>query len=193
MVTLRPAAPGEETTPFHDLPALRRAGELVLSLPRLGFFSTPAFFANWQTNTSNQMRVTLNQALIVATGASLDTAPPTAPPDGAGLDGAHSRQSACAGCHLSLDPTRAILAATWSWNYHHQTDPAWAARPGTFAFAGVVAPVATIDDFAAVLARHPLVAPGWTQKLCPPRRPAPCDEDDRESQGVVARFRDSGH
>ncbi|HXI59491.1 MAG TPA: hypothetical protein VNO55_25665, partial [Polyangia bacterium] len=58
MVTLRPPDPGQATTRFYDLPALRATSELVLSVPRVGFFSTPAFFANWQTNSSNQMRVT---------------------------------------------------------------------------------------------------------------------------------------
>ena len=45
--------------------------ELVLATPRVGFMTTPAFFANWPTNTSNSYRVTTNQALIVALGAQL--------------------------------------------------------------------------------------------------------------------------
>src|SRR5262249_37768043 len=71
-VPIRRAAAGEAVTAFYDLPALRAATELVLSVPRVGFFSTPAFFANWQTNISNQMRVTMNQTLIVALGSSVD-------------------------------------------------------------------------------------------------------------------------
>jgi hypothetical protein len=192
MVTIRPPAPGEETTTFYDLPALRRARELVLSLPRLGYFSTPAFFANWQTNTSNQMRVTINQTMIVATGASLDgdgTFPPGAP----GLDPVHSAQAACAACHRTLDPIRSIFSATWSWNYHHQQDPRWTAEPGMFAFRGVIEPVKTIDQFAATLARHPLVAPGWVQKLCYHFNSAGCDEEDPEFQRLVRLFRESGH
>jgi hypothetical protein len=192
MVTLRPPAPGEPVTPFYDLPALRRARELVLAQPRLGFFTTPAFFANWPTNTSNQMRVTVNQALIVATGASVDTAPATAAPDSPGLDGVHSRDAACRGCHVALDPTRSIFASTFSWHYHTQRDPAWAAQRGLFSFGGVVAPVATLADFGEVLARHPLVAPGWTQKLCQYVTSSPCDERDPELQRVVERFRASG-
>jgi hypothetical protein len=192
MVTIRPPAAGEETTTFYDLPALRRARELVLSLPRQGYFTTPAFFANWQTNTSNQMRVTINQTLIVATGQSLDgdgTFPPGAP----GLDPVHSAQAACAACHKTLDPVRSIFSATYSWNYHHQQDERWTAQPGVFAFRGVIEPVKTIADFAAVLARHPLVAPGWVQKLCYHVNSAACDEGNPEFQRLVAQFRKSGH
>src|SRR5262249_55975062 len=54
MVTVRAPKAGEQPTPFWDIPTLRSATELVLAVPRVGFFSTPAFFANWQTNTSNQ-------------------------------------------------------------------------------------------------------------------------------------------
>ena len=43
MVTLRPPAAGESPTAFYDLPTLRSASELVLALPRLGFF-TPGVF-----------------------------------------------------------------------------------------------------------------------------------------------------
>ena len=81
--------------------------------PRVGFFTTPAFFANWQTNTSNTMRVTTNQALIVATGASIDGTDTTVPSSTPGLDAAHAAPgSACFSCHQLLDPTRSILAAS---------------------------------------------------------------------------------
>ncbi|HEY6476998.1 MAG TPA: hypothetical protein VI456_10480, partial [Polyangia bacterium] len=45
LVTIRPPTPGEATTTFYDLPTLRGATTLVLSIPRVGFFGTPAFFA----------------------------------------------------------------------------------------------------------------------------------------------------
>lgn len=189
MVTIRPPAATETPTLFYDLPALRAATELLLTVPRIGFFSTPAFFANWQTNVSNQMRVTINQALIVATGAAVDGADATATPDTPGLDAAHAASGDCHGCHRILDPTRSIFAATWSWYYHHQRDPVWQGQPGLFAFRGVVAPVATIDDFANVLANHPLVAPGWLQKLCAYVNSAPCDEGDPEFARLVSTAR----
>jgi hypothetical protein len=192
LVTLREPNPGEKPTLFYDVPSLRKATELVLKTPRVGFFSTPAFFANWQTNASNQMRVTLNQALIVATGSAIDTADKTLPPGTPGLDAAHS-QADCFTCHRTLDPSRSILAATWSWNYHNQMDETWQSQRGSFAFRGVVEPVQTIYDFANVLARHPLVGPGWVQKLCHYFNSAPCAEADPEFQRVVAVFESSGY
>jgi hypothetical protein len=193
MVTLRQAGPGEATTAFYDLPALRAAHELVLRMPRAGFFSTPAFFANWQTNVSNQMRVTLNQALIVATGSSVDGTDPTYPAGTPGLDATHSSQAECFVCHKILDPSRSILSATWSWSYHDQQDPTWIAQPGVFAFRGVVRPVSSLGDFAGALASHPLVAPGWTQKLCHYVNSAPCDDADPEFRRIAALFATSGY
>ena len=193
MVTVRQPHPGEATTLFYDLAALRTARELVLAVPRVGYYSTPAFFANWPTNVSNQMRAPLHQTLIVATGKAVDGSDPTLAPGNPGLDVAHAGQDACLGCHQVLDPTRSIFAATWSWHYRRQQAPEWQNQPGLFAFGGVVAPVSTIDDFGAVLARHPLVAPGWVQKLCYYVNSAACDEKDPEFLRLVELFRKSNH
>jgi hypothetical protein len=194
MVTLRPPAAGETVTPFYDLPALRAATALVLKTPRVGFFTTPAFFANWQTNQSNQMRVTINQALIVATGSFVDGTDPTLPAGTPGLDAVHAAPgTACFSCHATLDPLRSILAATYSWSYHAQNDPSYVAQKGIFAYRGVTAPVANIDDLASQLAHHPLFATAWTEKLCYYVNSAPCAADDPELQRVVGVFESSGH
>ena len=58
---------------------MRTGTELALRVPRVGFFTTPAFFGNWATNTSNQARVTINQTLIVALGRSFDDSNNTQP------------------------------------------------------------------------------------------------------------------
>ena len=192
LVTLRAPAAGEAVTAFYDLPALRAANELVLTIPRQGFFSTPAFFANWQTNTSNQMRVTLNQSLIVALGASVDGSDATAPSSTPGLDTVHSANAACAFCHRTLDPLRSIFAATYSWNYHDQLDTTLSAQKGLFAFQGVVTPVSTMDDFGGTLATHPLFAQAWVQKLCAYANSVPCQGSDPEFQRVVGVFQSSG-
>jgi hypothetical protein len=192
MVTIRTPAEGEPTTPFYDLPTLRSANELVVASPRIGFF-TPAFFANWHTNSSNQMRVTTNQALIVATGAAVDGSDPTAPSSTPGLNSKHAASPSCFICHRTLDPTRSILAATYSWNYHDQTDPAYRVQTGLFSFQGVTQPVSSLADFARTLASHPLFASAWAQKLCYYVNSSACDPGDPEFQRVVGLFKDSGY
>src|SRR4029079_6507107 len=62
--TTRPA------TLSYQLPTLRTMTTLSLSLPRVGFYTTPAYLALWNTNDSNQHRVTANQTLLVALGQS---------------------------------------------------------------------------------------------------------------------------
>ena len=191
MVTIRPPASGESPTAFFDLPTLRSSAELVLSTPRIGFFTTPAFFANWQTNTSNQMRVTINQALIVATGAAVDGTDATQPMSTPGLDSAHSSAPACIYCHKTLDPTRSIFAATYSWNYHGQTDPTFSGQNGVFAFRGLVRSVGSIADLGSTLGSHPLMPQAWVQKLCYYVNSSACDTSDPEFQRIVAAFQSS--
>jgi hypothetical protein len=193
MVTIRPPTAGEPTSLFYDLPTLRAASGLVLSIPRVGFFSTPAFFANWQTNISNQMRVTLNQALIVALGAAVDGTDPTVTPGSPppGLDAAHAI-GPCYSCHQTLDPLRSIFSATYSWNYHNQVDTTLAAQPGIFAFQNVIQPVASMSDFGNVLATHPLFPAAWVQKLCYYANSSPCVASDPEFQRLVGLFQSSG-
>ena len=194
MVTIRPPNGNERVTAFYDLPALRGAKELVLQVPRVGFFSTPAFFANWQTNTSNTMRVTMNQALIVALGASVDgTDTTTTDPSTPGIDTMHAAPPACFHCHQTLDPTRSIFSANFSWNYHNQVDATLTPVTSEFAFRGVTAPVKSLDDFANVLATHPLFAPAWVQKMCYWANSSPCGASDPVFQKVVADFQSSGY
>jgi hypothetical protein len=193
MVTIRPPASTETTSLFYDLPALRAATTLVLSVPRVGFFSTPAFFANWQTNTSNQMRVTMNQALIVALGASVDGTDQTQPPQPVpGLDTKHAQDGACVVCHQTLDPLRSMFSATYSWNYHAQLDATWTGQPGIFVFQGVTQPVSTMADLGNALATHPLLPAAWVQKLCTYANSGACDTGDPEFQRLLADFQSSG-
>jgi hypothetical protein len=190
LIKIREPKAGEAVTAFYDLPALRQADELVLKIPRVGFFSTPAFFANWQTNISNQMRVTLNQTLIVALGSSIDgtdtTETPGDPPPG--LDSAHAGSAECYFCHETLDPLRSILSATYSWNYHNQLDKQWTGQPGLFSFRGAVMPMSNVADFAKQLAVHPLFPQAWAQKLSAYANSAPCADDDPELLRVVDAF-----
>jgi hypothetical protein len=193
VVTVRPPTGGEATTLFYDLPSLRASSQLILSIPRIGYFSTPAFMANWLTNSSNQMRVTANQALIVATGSAIDGTDPTVPPSTPGLDPVHSAPgSACYGCHQLLDPMRSIFSANYSWFYSPQTDQSLIGQKGLFAFQGVInTEVNTLTDFGNTLAAHPLTPTAWAQKLCYWANSAPCDDTDPAFQAIVTDFKNS--
>ncbi len=72
LVTIRQPGPNEAVTPFYDIDALRQTDTLVLRLPRVGFFTTPAFLAQWISNLSNQARVTINQTMIAALNRAFD-------------------------------------------------------------------------------------------------------------------------
>jgi hypothetical protein len=191
-VTIRTPNQGEPTTSFVDLNAMRSATELVLNAPKPGFFSTPAFQANWPTNTSNQMRVTANQALIVSTGTAIDGTDPTTTgmADPPGLDAAHAAPgSACYGCHQLLDPIRSIFTKTYTFFYSTpQIDPLYMNQPGMFAFQGVVQPVSKIEDFATLISTHPLMPQAWAEKLCYYVNSAACDPKDPVFQQIVADF-----
>ncbi|MCU0685719.1 MAG: DUF1585 domain-containing protein [Polyangiaceae bacterium] len=194
LVTLRPRGEGEASTPFYDLPALRGATELALRVPRVGFFSTPAFFANWATNDSNQSRVTTNQSLIVALGASFDGADATVPLGQGGLDGEHAAPGTeCYGCHQALDPMRQYFSQAYTYYGHDQRDPQKAALPGNFAFGGATAQGKGPADLAEALASHPRFAAAWAHKLCHYADSARCSDGDPEFQRVVEAFRASGH
>ena len=189
MVTIRPPMTGEATTSFYDLATLRSTNTLVLNTKHLGFFSTPAFSANWPTNQSNQMRVTMNQALIVATGTQIDGNDATTPATTPGLDATHAAPgSLCFHCHQLLDPMRSILSSNYTWFYSKQADPTLVSQPGLFAFEGVISPMQTLEDFTSILSTHPLVAQAWVQKLCYYVNSAPCDLGDPEFMRMVADF-----
>jgi hypothetical protein len=189
MVTISKPAGGQTPTTFYDVPSMRGSSTLLLKTPHPGFFSTPAFFVNWPTNISNQMRVTVNQAMIVATGAAFDGGDETVPPSTPGLDQAHAAPGTmCYSCHQLLDPTRSILSSTYSWFYYQQDDSGLRAQPGLFAFQGVVSPMNTIQDFGHLLATHPLVPQAWAQKLCYYANSAPCDPNDPEFKRIVSDF-----
>jgi hypothetical protein len=201
LVTIRLPMAGETPTWFYDLQTLRSIGtpqstaDLVLRIPRIGFFTTPAFFANWQTNTSNVMRVTTNQALIVATGAAVDGTDTTNPgPNPPGLITSGPDVHAlppCIGCHQLLDPTKSILSATYSVNYHNETAPTLS-PPFEFAFEGVVNKnINTLNDFAEQLATHPLVPTAWATKLCYYVNSYLCDTSDPAFADIVSDFKSS--
>ena len=189
LTTVRPPAAGEATTSPWDLLNFRATKELVLRTPRVGFFTTPAFLAEWNTNNSNQARVTANQTLIVALGHAMSPENASLPPSTAAVDQTHAAPgTTCYACHQSLDPMRQFFRQTYSYYFHPQTTPAQQALPGQFGFRGSTSSGKNIFDLASALAGHPDYASAWAQKLCTWANSARCDETDPEFQRVTGVF-----
>ena len=176
---------------FYDLTTLRAAAtSLPLRQPRLGFFTTPAFLANWETNEDNQFRVTTSQTAIVALGQIFSPADPTTPVRLDGLAGDHAAPgTTCYGCHLFLDPMREYFAQSFSYSF--QRPETESTITPSFAFQGDTHDGGDITDFAATLASHPDFATGWTQKLCYWANSQACDDKDPEFLRVAKVFTDS--
>ena len=194
LINVRGPGAGETTTPVFDLLGFRAGHDLVMRTPRVGFFTTPSFLAEWNTNNSNQARVTLNQTLIVALGHAMTPDNAALPPSIAAVDQAHAPLgSACFACHQSLDPMRQFFRQQYSYYFHDQTNATQQNLLGSFGFRGVTASGRTIFDLAGILAAHPDFASAWTQKLCTYANSSPCDETDPEFQRVAKAFADSNY
>jgi hypothetical protein len=210
-VTIEPKANPADRTPAiqpYDLPALRTAKTLSLSLPRIGFYTTPAFLALWNTNDSNQHRVTANQTLLVALGQAFTTENAITPLSQAGLDSGHAVDGTeCRGCHLTLDPMRQFWANQFDFNDRNDFQAATRNNPGNprptgtlvdeFAFGDMRATGSSMADFGGYLtqvsdgAGLPLFGIAIAQQLCFYANSSPCSETDPEFRRIVGAFRDS--
>jgi hypothetical protein len=212
-VTIRAQQSGESYIQPYDIPSLRTATTLALKLPRVGFYTTPAFLALWNTNDSNQHRVTANQTLLVALGVSFTSADSIVPASMAGLDAMHSvTGTECYGCHKSLDPLRQFWAAQYDFNDRNDfpsrgTFNGGAANPrpsttgGALAFGSVNTTGGDMTALGPLLqqeqdtsdASNPIsrFAISITQKLCYYANSAGCVESDPEFRRVALAFQNS--
>ena len=181
----------ETATKFYDLPTLRSATEIKLHTHRRGFYSTPGFHGTWPNNEDNSSRVSINQILIVALAESFDgEAVSDFSPEN--LDTEHAAPGTeCYACHVSLDPMRDFVRASYTNFYGEQQDPERISLAGDFVFGDVVAEGNGIGDLAQILASHPAFPYAWAQKLCYFANSAACPEGE-ELDRVAAAFTDSG-
>ena len=190
----------------YNLPALREAKELTLALPRVGFYTTPAFLALWNTNDSNQHRVTANQALLVALGRAFTAENTIIPFSSAGLDAGHAvAGSECVGCHATLDPMRNFWANQLDFNdrndfptgRNNSGNPRPANIVDEFAFGDFKATGTSMADFGGYLAQVtdgsglPRFGIAVTQQLCFLANSASCNEGDPEFRRIVSSFKNS--
>lgn len=192
MVTLRKPRAGERPTRVYEIGRLRAAEELVLERPYVGFYTTPAFLYTWQTNSSNQARVTINQTLIVATGQRFDGSHRATPTSTAALDSKHAApDTPCYGCHIAMDPMRQFFRGTYTLFWSLQRDKKQTALPMSFVLSNVAHAASDISALGQSLAKSPRFAAAWTEKLCMWANGAWCS--DPELERVAAVFADSGY
>jgi hypothetical protein len=203
---------------MYDLPALRAASALGLEMPRVGFFTTPAYLAIWQTNDSNKHRVTANQTLLVALGQALTSENEITPVSTVGLDAEHSPDSnpECYGCHKVLDPLKQFWESYFDFSDRNDFPTSRFGQSnvtpertngGALMFGNVAATGASMEDLGGLMAQVTdtnasvqdaalqtvnRFALSMAQKLCYYADSAGCSEDDPEFRRVVRAFEDSG-
>ena len=215
-VTIAPKQSGDSYIQPYDLPTLRTTSTVKLTMPRVGFYTTPAFLALWNTNDSNQHRVTMNQALLASLGQSFTSDNNLTPLSEVGLASSHTTTSGeCYGCHKSLDPMRMFFGNQYDFNDRNdfvanpfsgsQPNPRPAApMQAAFAFADVnwaspssgtsmadLGPLllqATDQDTTDTGGPLPLFALSVAQQLCYWANSNACSPSDPAFRGIVADF-----
>jgi hypothetical protein len=211
-VTIQPLAAGAAHIQPFDLPTLRTTTTLPLALPRVGFYTTPAFLALWATNDSNQHRVTANQTLLAALGQSFTSANSITPVSTTGLDPNHAVTGTdCFACHKSLDPLRNFWATQLDFNDRNDfpstgnfqggaANPRPTAIGGVLAFGNVNLPGANMLAFGPLLEQVmdgsgadtiSRFAIAVTQKLCYFANSSACLESDPEFRRVALAFQNN--
>lgn len=60
LVTFATSSSNVPNNTVLDLDVFRSADTVTFRVPRVGFFTSPGFFAQWPTNVNNQLRTTIN-------------------------------------------------------------------------------------------------------------------------------------
>jgi hypothetical protein len=214
---------GKMAPQMYDLPTLRQTTTMGLALPRVGYFTTPAFMATFTTNDSNKHRVTANQTLLIGLGEGLTSDSSITPVSTVGLDPDHSPDTnpQCYGCHKTLDPMKQFWESYYDFtdrnDFPKATFGTTTVQPdrtngGSFAFGDVNATGVTLDDLGKLIGQvNDTVADpnaptmdaslqtlnrfalAFTQKVCYYADSASCTESDPEFRRIVKVFIDSNY
>ncbi|MET0285252.1 MAG: hypothetical protein ABW352_12310 [Polyangiales bacterium] len=174
MVNLRQPRSGEKATWVYQIPKFRSGEELVFRRPYVGFYTTPSFLYNWQTNTSNQARVTINQTILVATGQKFDASHNAMPVSTAAIETSHAMPgTACYACHLAMDPMRQFFRSTYTLYWSVQSDSKQ--LPPVFVLGEQSTMGNGIASLGESMKQSDRFASAWVQKLCIWANGAVCD------------------
>ncbi len=165
-----------------------------LLAPRVGYFTSPSFIYNWETNPSNQFRLTLNQTLISALSLSFEAGDTTARNHEEGIFAEHAKPGTdCHACHSQMDPMRNVFL-----KYYHSENTRALKKIGNqrpdFSFHGLTREVSNMDEFAKALSDHPNFAFAWASKMCQWMTSVECEKKYPEDvQDIAEKFKSSGH
>jgi hypothetical protein len=212
-VTITPKQSGDSYIQPYDLPSLEKTNTIKLAMPRVGFYTTPAFLALWNTNDSNQHRVTMNQTLLASLGISFTSDNDLTPLTETGLASSHTTTSGeCYGCHKSLDPMRQFFANQYDFNDRNDfvANPFTGSQPNPrpaspmaagFAFGDVnwASPSSgtSMADLGPLLLKVtdqdskqplPMFAISVAEQLCFWANSTACSTDDSVFRGIVNDF-----
>ena len=193
MVTINRASDTAPESLFFDIEGTRKSSSLNLFEQRVGYFTTPSFFAQYPTNLSNQARATINQTMIIGLGQAFDGSDAITVKDAPGLELEHAASPACNVCHWSLDPMKRFFRSNFTLNYSTQADPKQIAIPGTFLFDDAVDMGSTMYDLGKQIAIHPKFQIAWAQKLCAWANSGACLANDPELLRIAAVFASSNY
>jgi hypothetical protein len=193
MVTINSASDAVPETLFFDIEGNRKSTSLNLYEQRVGYFTTPSFFAQYPTNLSNQARATINQTMIIGLGQAFDGSDAITVKDAPGLEPEHALSPACNICHWSLDPMKRFFRSNYTLNYSTQMDAKQTAIPGTFLFDDAVDHGSKMADLGKQIAIHPKFAVAWTQKLCAWANSGTCLATDPEVIRIAGVFSSSNY
>ena len=159
------AAAAGTTPAFHEINKLKTASTMTVHSDKISFWSTPAFVANWGTNNTNEMRVTANQALIVAEGQSIQSEDTIVNFPVDATDASHASNPACTGCHNQLDPFKQFFRQSYSEFYGEQVDKQQVAAQAGYSIGGLNQTGKGISDLAKIFASNPRFPVAWVGKL----------------------------
>lgn len=178
---------------IQSMRALKDGDSYELLAPRIGFFTTPAFMFNWETNPSNEFRMTLNQTLISALGLSFEAGDTTKRNHSEGIIADHAVPGTdCHACHTQMDPMRNVFL-----KYYHSENTRALKRIGSqrpdFSLHGLTREVKSMDEFAQALADHPNFAFAWASKMCQWVTSVDCDKKYPDDvKDIAEKFKASG-
>ncbi|MEM9187594.1 MAG: hypothetical protein AAGF12_00360 [Myxococcota bacterium] len=179
----------------EELRSIPNGGTVTLRAPRLGFFTTPAFFQTWLTNRDNEFRVTANQALLIALGRTFTAGDPTlrnVGDEGVDLD-LFPPGTECYGCHKNIEGMRVAWLSAFDPVHTRQRAPEAPFSDADFSFQGLSMPIATLEDWAEAVASHPAFAKAWVLKVCQWASSIECDEHNETVRSLAEDFERSGH